>query len=227
MAEYRQFCSLSRALDAIGDRWNLLIVRELLIDSRRTHELKAALPGIATNLLSDRLRQLVELGVVQRTEHPGRKAVTYSLTTFGQGLRAPVLELIRWGAAFMICGPRSDDTTQPQWLVLALEAMLPPSGLPEASVHLQVDGADLGLYISTTGVAIAMGAPSSALASALGTSWEMLGLFSGLVPPGSPRLSNVRIADPTGVVAQIAALAAQHNRHLVLAANRGEMPASS
>ena len=72
---YGQFCGVARALDAVGDRWILLIVRELLVRPRRYGELLNALPGIGTNLLADRLKFLVDEGIVRRTllERPGKR----------------------------------------------------------------------------------------------------------------------------------------------------------
>src|SRR5687768_10280070 len=85
---YRQFCGLARALDVVGDRWTLLIVRELLVGQRRFGDLQAGLPGIATNLLTKRLRQLEQDGLVARQldDDPAR-GVGYVLTARGAELR--------------------------------------------------------------------------------------------------------------------------------------------
>lgn len=115
---YGQFCALARVLDRIGERWTLLIVRELLVRPRRYLQLKAALPGIATNLLAQRLRDLEADGIVAR-DGDG----TYALTSFGRGLAPAVRELISWGARFMDEAARG-DVFQTQWLALALDALL-------------------------------------------------------------------------------------------------------
>src|SRR5574337_1138138 len=93
---YGQYCGLARALDVVGDRWNLLIVRQLLVAPARYQELRDGLPGVATNLLADRLRDLETAGVIERrpAEHGG--AITYALTTWGARLREPIEGLIRW-----------------------------------------------------------------------------------------------------------------------------------
>jgi DNA-binding HxlR family transcriptional regulator len=81
---YRQNCPLARGLDVLGERWTLLILRELLGGARRYSDLRAALPGIATNLLADRLRELEESGIVDRTELPPPVARTvYTLSDVG------------------------------------------------------------------------------------------------------------------------------------------------
>jgi DNA-binding HxlR family transcriptional regulator len=119
---YGQFCGLARALDVVGDRWNLLIVRELLVGPMRYGELVASLGGIATNLLAARLRSLESSGVIERRlgETSG---VVYALTPWGSELREAVEALIRWSFPLMASGP-GGDPMQPRWLALALEALL-------------------------------------------------------------------------------------------------------
>lgn len=119
MRRYGQFCALARALDVIGDRWTLLIVRELAARPSRYSDLREGLPGIATNLLADRLRHLESEGIVAHDE----TSATYRLTERGEAL-APVLrELVRWGAPLM-AGGIGDDEFRPHWLPLALRNVL-------------------------------------------------------------------------------------------------------
>lgn len=110
MRSYKQFCGLARALDVVGERWTLLIVRELLGGPRGYNELLAGLPGIATNLLAERLRSLVEADVVERLVD-GR----YRLTPWGRGLRDAIYALGRWAGPLM-ARPRGDDHFQLRWL---------------------------------------------------------------------------------------------------------------
>ncbi len=84
---YGQYCGLARALDVVGDRWNLLIVRQLLIAPARYRELVEGLPGVATNLLADRLRDLETAGVIERRLAEKGNAVLYALTPWGAELR--------------------------------------------------------------------------------------------------------------------------------------------
>jgi DNA-binding HxlR family transcriptional regulator len=119
---YGQFCGLARALDVVGDRWNLLIVRELLVGPMRYGELVASLGGIATNLLADRLRSLESAGVIERRLGQ-TSGVVYALTPWGSELREAVEALIRWSFPLMVSGP-GGDPVQPRWLALALEALL-------------------------------------------------------------------------------------------------------
>jgi DNA-binding HxlR family transcriptional regulator len=110
MRSYGQYCSLAKALDIVGDRWTLLIVRELLIRPCRYGELQDSLPGIASNLLVARLRHLEEAGVVVKAD-----AGQYVLTAWGEHLAEPVLALVRWGAPLMDV-QEEEDSFQSQWL---------------------------------------------------------------------------------------------------------------
>jgi DNA-binding HxlR family transcriptional regulator len=120
---YGQFCGLARALDVVGDRWSLLIVRELLIGPARFGQLRAGLGSIATNLLADRLKDLERSGVIERRLAGDVNAIEYALTPWGQQLREPVEGLIRWSGPLMISG-RNVDAFDPRWLVPALHALL-------------------------------------------------------------------------------------------------------
>lgn len=138
---YGQFCALARALDHVGDRWTLLVIRELLIKDSSYGELCSALGGIPTNLLAGRLRDLEEDGlVIKETSHEDRRRVTYRLTPLGRGLEPVILTLIVWGAHWMLSGPGSDRFT-PRWALLALQALLSDRGpKPCGTVELRIDG---------------------------------------------------------------------------------------
>jgi DNA-binding HxlR family transcriptional regulator len=155
MRSYRQYCGLARALDIVGDRWNLLIVRQLLIAPARYQELLGGLPGIATNLLADRLRDLETEGVIERRLPDTGNGVIYALTDWGAALREPVEGLIRWSTPLMIRGADSDQF-RPHWLGLALSALLTPRarGNRSASVGIVVDGETIQLRADRTGVKI-------------------------------------------------------------------------
>lgn len=120
---YGQYCGLARALDIVGERWTLLIVRQLLVDPARFGELAEALPGVASNLLTERLRKLVAAGVVERRLDPERNGAMYALTDWGEGLRPAVDALVRWSTPLMISGP-GDDHFRPEWLAVALRSFL-------------------------------------------------------------------------------------------------------
>ncbi|MGB7234710.1 MAG: helix-turn-helix domain-containing protein [Rhodococcus sp. (in: high G+C Gram-positive bacteria)] len=123
MRSYGQYCGLARSLEVVGDRWNLLIVRQLLVAPARYRDLVDGLPGIATNLLADRLRDLEESGVVERRLAGSGSVVEYVLTPWGSELREPIESLIRWSTPLMVRGPAS-DSFRPEWLALAVPALL-------------------------------------------------------------------------------------------------------
>lgn len=118
MRTYAQFCAIAKGLDVIGDRWTLLIVRELLLrDSARYGELQRGLPGIATNLLAERLRAMEAADIV--TRDGGR----VRLTERGRALEPVVAAIARWGAP-LLATSSPDDAFQGHWLVLPLRAHL-------------------------------------------------------------------------------------------------------
>ena len=123
---YGQLCGLALALDTIGDRWNLLIIRELLVrpHGARYTDLRDGLPGIATNLLADRLRDLETSGVLRR-EHPRPPVATqlFRLTELGEGLRPAVEALAVWGGE-QVPAAADDDEFRSRWLIIPIEAML-------------------------------------------------------------------------------------------------------
>jgi DNA-binding HxlR family transcriptional regulator len=123
---YRQHCAVAKALDVIGERWTLLLVRELLLGPRRYKDLLAGLPGIGTNLLAERLRELEHSGVIERrTLPPPAGATVYELTALGHGLQAAVLELGRWGARFL-AEPSGGDALRAGWYVVSMLATVRP-----------------------------------------------------------------------------------------------------
>ena len=141
MKSYKQFCSVARALDAIGDRWALLVVRELLLGPRRYTDLLSGLPGVGTNVLSTRLRELEAAGIVRRGQLPAPTAVAvYELTDDGLALRPVVDSLARWGTR-RLTSPTSTDVVQPRWLVTSLAAALDPGMFDGGStVGVRIDG---------------------------------------------------------------------------------------
>jgi len=120
MRSYDQYCSIARALDVTGDRWTLLIVRELLLQGPcRFTDLKRGLPGIATNLLSARLKELESAALVTREDAPPPVATAlYELTESGRALEPALKALALWGLRFM-GEERADDAFQAQWLAYA------------------------------------------------------------------------------------------------------------
>ncbi len=123
---YGQYCGLAHALDLVGERWALLVVRELLLGPKRFTDLLDGLPGVSTNVLATRLRGLERAGVVERNVLPPPAAsAVYELTGYGRALEPAVAALGRWGAASL--GERGPNLAlRSHWLALALKAFFHP-----------------------------------------------------------------------------------------------------
>jgi DNA-binding HxlR family transcriptional regulator len=123
---YGQFCGLARALELVGERWALLVVRDLLLGPKRFTDLRRGLPRIPTNVLAARLKELEQAAVVQRRVLPRPAAsVVYELTPYGQELKHILLRLGAWGAR-SLGAPQPDDIVSPDSLILALHATFQP-----------------------------------------------------------------------------------------------------
>jgi DNA-binding HxlR family transcriptional regulator len=118
---YHQHCGLARALDVVGERWTLLIVRDLLLGPRRYGDLLASLRGITTNLLAKRLRELEAASLVEKRElPPPARTTVYALTDEGRALEPAVMELARWGGRFL-AAPRRGDRRDVGWALLSMK----------------------------------------------------------------------------------------------------------
>ena len=145
---YEQVCPMATALDFIGDRWTILIVRELLGGPARFQELRNGLPGIATNLLTERLRRMEADGIVRRVATGG--SGLYTLTEAGAGIRTAIEELGIWGARMGRVGPIVHQRSI-RAVAMALQAILVRAGesLPAESdvIELEVDGEYLEIVL--------------------------------------------------------------------------------
>ncbi|WP_280405410.1 winged helix-turn-helix transcriptional regulator [Nocardia brasiliensis] len=155
MRSYGQYCGLARSLEVVGDRWNLLIVRQLLLGPARYRDLIDGLPGIATNLLADRLRDLETAGVLERRLAGASNVVEYALTPWGAELREPIAGLIRWSTPLMVRGAEG-DAFRPEWLALAVPALLATrvEHRRAAVVGLEIGGSLFRLRATATGFEI-------------------------------------------------------------------------
>src|SRR4029077_2858347 len=148
MRSYDEYCAIAKSLDLVGDRWTLLIVRELALRGPcRYTDVRNGLPGIASNLLSERLRDLEHAGVIVREDAPPPIATTlFRLTPRGEELR-PVLDgLVRWGIPLMV-EQKPDDAVRSQWLTWAAEMMLADRRPDAPSVTLALQTGDQPITI--------------------------------------------------------------------------------
>src|SRR5262245_38854828 len=123
---YDQYCPVCHALGLVGERWALLVVRELLKGPKRYTDLLSGLPGVGTNILAARLRELEAGGIVRKRKLPPPAASTvYELTEYGQELEEPLYALARWGAR-SLGPPEKKDQLDPDWGLNAFAALLDP-----------------------------------------------------------------------------------------------------
>jgi len=144
---YGQACSLASALDRIGERWSLLIVRELLLGPLRFSDLDRAVGGAPTDVLTRRLRDLEGDGIVCRRElDPPASGTAYELTELGHGLERPIFELARWGLNYFQID--DVDEIEASWLPNSLRIVLQPPPDAEMSVQLRSGGNSFRLSIA-------------------------------------------------------------------------------
>lgn len=161
---YDQFCGIARALDLVGERWALLIVRDLILGPKRFTDLRRGLPGIGTNVLAARLKELERDGVVaRRTLPPPAASTVYELTEYGRALEGPLLAVGRWGAATM--GQRqAEQALRSEWLGVALKAFFRPEAAADlkAEIELRFDDGTLLARLDHGSLVIEPGSPNGA-----------------------------------------------------------------
>ncbi|CAH0186685.1 putative HTH-type transcriptional regulator YtcD [Microbacterium oxydans] len=153
---YGQYCGITAAVDLIGERWALLIVRDLFVGPRRYTDLKQGLPRIPTNILSTRLKELQEGGVIRRI--PLLRGLAYELTPYGRSFEPIMLALGRWG--FQAMGdPQEGDVVTPDSLTMALRTAFRPDAAADAEYDLHVGDVALRASVRDGELRIAQLAP--------------------------------------------------------------------
>ena len=208
MRSYDEYCSIAKSLDLVGDRWTLLVVRELsLRGPSRYTDLRNGLPGVATNLLADRLRDLEAAGLVAREEAPPPIATTlFRLTERGTGLKPVLDELMRWGLPLMV-EQRDEDAVRSHWLAGALEVMLGdrrPDGDP-VTLELRLGDGPIVLTAADGGVKLSLGAASDPDAALAGPPRPIMGLLLGYLDRGAAEAMGVTVAGDADVIGRFAA----------------------
>jgi DNA-binding HxlR family transcriptional regulator len=136
---YDRYCPMAHALDLVGERWALLVVLELMHGPKRYSDLADNLPGIGTNILASRLRDLEACGVVaRRTLPPPAASRVYELTEYGRELRPAIRELALWGAR-SLGPPNAEDELFEGWLANAVDILLAPIA-PAGRFEFHIDG---------------------------------------------------------------------------------------
>jgi DNA-binding HxlR family transcriptional regulator len=175
--EYGQSCSLACALDRIGERWTMLIVRELSLGPLRFSALARSVGGAPTDVLTKRLRDLEQHGIIERRElDPPSPATVYELTELGHGLEGPMIELSRWGMGLQ----KLEDVVglAPSSLPNAIRVILRPPADLRAALALRSGGQSYELRIAGGWIEATRGAPGKA---DLGLAGTPIGIIAALV----------------------------------------------
>jgi DNA-binding HxlR family transcriptional regulator len=196
--EYAQACSLACALDRIGERWTLLIVRELSLGPLRFSDLARSVGGAPTDVLTKRLRDLEQHGIVRRRDlDPPASATVYELTEIGHGLERPMIELGRWGMRLQKLADVVD--LAPSSLPNALRVILyPPAGL-RATLGLRSGGQSYELRFREGEIAASRGAASNPDLSLAG---EPIDVIAALVA-GEDGEGNVEIEGDRALLGEL------------------------
>ena len=180
---YWQYCPVAKSLDVLGERWTLLVVRNLMMGPQRYTDLREALPGLATDLLTARLRTLEAAGYVERRELPRPASVmVYQLTPAGQRIAVVVLELGRIGLA-SLGPPTDDDLLTSDALVLSLRPSFRPevAGEAEESYRLELDGESYVVNVHPGWAETGRGTASDPQLTLTATTQTFAALISGAV----------------------------------------------
>ena len=206
MRSYGQLCAVAKALDVVGDRWTLLVVRELLLRGPcRYTDIRDGLPGVATNLLAERLRDLEAAGLVEREDAPPPVATTlYRLTPRGEALKPALYELGRWGTALVPDAP-DDDAFRGHWLAFPAETLLTDRAPDRPPVTVQVRSGDQSAVLETADGAVRVrpGVAEAPDASIDGPPKPVVGLLVGALDVDEARERGVRLEGDAAVLARL------------------------
>ena len=207
MRSYQQYCAVAKALDVVGDRWVLLIVRELMTSGpSRYTDLMRGLPGIATNLLADRLREMEKAGIVRREDAPPPVATTlFHLTERGNALKPLLEELGRWGAPLMGV-PQANNVFRSHWLVFPFDAYLIDKAPDEPPVAIELRTGDEPMVIEAGEgkVRTRRGTVEKPAAVLTGRHGLILGLLSGRMDLAEARGRGLEFTGDEGALKRVA-----------------------
>jgi DNA-binding HxlR family transcriptional regulator len=189
---YGQYCGIARALDLVGERWTLLVIRELLLGPLRYNDLLQGLPGIGTNLLAKRLKDLEEAGILERQVLPRPANVTvYALSRRGQRLESIVVELGRFGGHFLPRDPDDSDIS-PRVAATGLKMTFRPGKAEgvNATYALDLNEQHYTVTVAERQLMVRQGEPTDADLAISTTARSFLQLLSGAVTPRSALASD-------------------------------------
>ncbi|HXL19045.1 MAG TPA: winged helix-turn-helix transcriptional regulator [Streptosporangiaceae bacterium] len=206
MRSYGEYCSVAKALDVVGDRWTLLIMRELILQGPcRYTDLKDALPGIATNLLAERLRVLETAGLIWREDAAPPVATTlFRLTANGSELEPVLTALGAWGIRYM-AEPSDRDEFRSHWFAFPVSLFLhdrDPDG-PPVAIELRTAGRPAVIEVSAGSVRTRLGTTPAPDLVLRGTPQLILGLISAHLSSDQAKEAGLEIEGDAGVLARL------------------------
>jgi len=171
--QYGELCPIALALDVVGERWALLLLRELFAGPKRFTDLAEGLPGIGTSVLSERLRQLEDDGLVSRRRlGPPVRAQVYELTARGAAIKPVLAGLVRWGAVYL-AGKGADLATRGRWLLQAMATTAGTSPRGIVTTNFVLDGEESSLVVTKEGVEARDGLDTGAQLTIRGTARDL------------------------------------------------------
>jgi len=170
---YGELCPIALALDVVGERWALLLLRELFAGPKRFTDLAEGLPGIGTSVLTERLRQLENHGLVSRRRlGPPARARVYELTARGAALKPVLAGLVTWGAVYL-AGADANVATRGRWLLQAMATTAGTSPRGIVNTNFVLDGEESSLVVTKDGLEARDGLDSGAQLTIRGTARDL------------------------------------------------------
>jgi DNA-binding HxlR family transcriptional regulator len=199
---YAQLCPLARAAEVVGNRWSLLVLRELALGPQRFCDLRRRLAGISTSVLAERLAALEGYGVVEAAALPPPAAArVYRLTQHGEAFRPVLLALARWGLRWL-GPPGKGDHFEPDWLRLSLPSLAAPGPTPPRRYELRVAGERIRFAGGPEGFRfLADEAPADLAIEARPE--HLVGLLTGLLSAPAARARGVRLEGDAAALADL------------------------
>ena len=206
MRTYGQWCTLAKALDVVGDRWTLLVVRELSLQGPcRFTDLRNGLPGIASNLLSTRLKELEETGIIRREAAPPPVATTlFHLTDLGRGLEPALLALTAWGVQLKT-ELGADEEFRPHWMTYPLHWVIADSRPddPPATIQLVAAGEPIALEVDGGEIRMRPGVTLPADLTISGHPDMIMGLFLQKIPVAQAADAGLEISGKVALLRRV------------------------
>jgi len=205
---YGQYCSVAKALDIIGDRWTLLIVRELLVQGPcRYTDLRNGLPGVASNLLSSRLKEMEASGLVVKQNAPAPVATTlFSLSERGRDLEPVLTAIGTWGLP-MMTSPKSDDVFRSQWFTFVVTNYLHDrlEHEPALDIELRATSDAVHIHVEHGSVVLCRGSAEDPTLTLSGEPSLMMGLLTNQLSLDDARALGLDISGDTNALKRITA----------------------